>query len=103
MYIHRYVYTQTPMRAGQEPDWKNQLPVQLQHTATHCNTLQHTRTTAGGAGAESMSSPCMATSAPPTGLLQCVEVCCSVLQCVAVSCFRLATDLLVNIPKQSAL
>ena len=46
----------------------------LQHTATHCNTPQHTAT------------HCNTQCPDPPLSLKCV--CCSVLQCVAVCCFR---------------
>ena len=42
----------------------------MQHTATHCNTLQHTALL----------------QRKDIFVLQCVAVCCSVLQCVAVRC-----------------
>jgi len=60
----------------------------LQHTATHCNTLQHTIYISG---LRSVGSVLPSIAAPPKistsarriwGVLQCVVVLCSVLQCV---------------------
>jgi len=48
----------------------------LQHTATHCNTLQHTATHCTHT-MFATSRHCLAY----TSVLQCVAVCCSVLQC----------------------
>jgi len=57
----------------------------LQHTATHCNTLQHTATHCSTL----QHTAAYCNTLRPTGLprrynsvLQCVAVCCSVLQCV---------------------
>jgi len=48
----------------------------LQHTATHCNTLQH--------------GECRMYSTTCAHRSKCVAVCCSVLQCVAVCCSLLS-------------
>ena len=54
----------------------------LQHTATHCNTLQqHIRSTS-----IQSDKPCEV--AQCCSVLQCIAVCCSVLQCVAVRALR---------------
>jgi len=61
----------------------------LQHTATHCNTLQHTWPTSLHDDREiiiqcivQVKSHCDVCCS----MLQCVAVCCSMLQCVAVCC-----------------
>jgi len=74
----------------------------LQHTATHCNTLQHTRNTIirkriielafskfnttkhsqKSARYSIVRTRCFCFGS----VLQCIVVCCSVLQCVAVCC-----------------
>jgi len=72
----------------------------MQHTATHCNTLQHTATHYSLTHATHCNTlqhtathyntllidTCNATHACLPCLKQCVVVCCSVLQCVAVCC-----------------
>ena len=80
--------------------------ITLQHTATHCNTLQqadqlwqdtacvvcvprHPRQSAGCAQVLQRVAVCCSVLQCAAGccsVLQCVAVCCSVLQCVAVCC-----------------
>jgi len=80
--------------------------ITLQHTATHCNTLQqadqlwqdtacvvcvpqHPRQSAGCAQVLQCVAVCCSVLQCAAGccsVLQCVAVCCSVLQCVAVCC-----------------
>ena len=71
----------------------------LQHATTHCNTLQHTvlycttLTTHAATYCNTMQHSTLQHTASHYNtrdlrqqLLQCVEVCCSVLRCVAVNC-----------------
>ena len=77
----------------------------LQHTATHYNTLQHTATGVAAAGIKgsctdnSASVPdvgcCKGCQTHRTGCAKCVAVCCSVLQCVAVCCSVKLIELVV--------
>jgi len=70
----------------------------LQHTATHCNSLQHTAThyntqvwghfQTRRAGFERRGSR----GTCQNSVLPCVAMCCSVLQPVAVSCYKLGSS-----------
>jgi len=77
----------------------------LQHTATHiathcnthCNTLQHTLQHTATHIAKHYTQKCSTTSATNfSGVLQCVAVRCSVVQCVAV-CYIVSLEMLNNI------
>ena len=58
----------------------------LHHTATHCNTLQHAATRWAQTTLQHPGSQCLSEKHLPfvRYVLQCVDMCCSVLTCVAV-------------------
>ena len=59
--------------------------ITLQHTATHCNTLQHTATWLYSNMWHAINSKTIRAMLT-VSVLQRVATCCTVLQCVAMSC-----------------
>ena len=69
-------------RGSDDPYWNT-----LQHAATHCNTLQHTGRHMGSDDPLAHFNQLLL-----QGVLQCVAMCCSVLQRVAVYCSMLGAN-----------